>query len=96
MKFKLKDLNKAMDYIKYNGHMEQSADIEISIREEDFDTNKVGSCIMLSATCVKEPKPYDRVKTSKTVMISVEVFPESENRQPRVTMQESQDLNDDS
>lgn len=95
MKFKLKDITKAMDYIKYNGNMDSTPDVDISIREEDFEISKVGSCMVFSVTCTKEPKQYERVKTAKTVVISVEVFPDTENRSPRVTMQESQDLEDE-
>ena len=95
MKFKLKDINKALDYIRYNGKMDATSDIEIAIREEDFENNKVGSLMVFSASSVKEPSSYERVKTNKNVTITVEVFPESENRQPRVILLESQVLDDE-
>jgi len=92
MKFKLKDIDMAIDHIKYTYGVEITSDVEIYIREEDFEANKIGSYMVFSAVCSKGAGPYDRLNTAKTITVTVEVFPDSENRCPRVTMQESRDL----
>ena len=97
MKFKIKDISNALEYFKYNGTIDTKlSHIEISLRIEDLDNNKVGSSMTFSAEGIKQPSAYERIKTPKSIVISMEIFPESENRPPRATVQESQVLDDES
>ena len=92
MNFKLMELKKAIEYLRYTGGVPDDAEVDISFREEDFEKGKICSSVTFTAAYTKESVSYDSVKTPKTISIIVEIFPSSENRPPRITKQESQVL----
>jgi hypothetical protein len=93
MRCSLKQLNDALDFFKYNlGIDKNDAMVEIVTREEDFDKGKLMSCLTMIVTYEKESGKYDRWQGIKKIKHSLEIFPESENRHPQLTTEESQEL----
>ncbi len=95
MIFRLKDLKKALDYLRYNAHLDESAEIEVRVRNEDFENDKIGSSMTFAASQAKPPSVYDKNTTPKIITHSVEVFPTNESSPPRITMEESYTLDND-
>lgn len=92
MKFKAEKWKHAMDVLYDN--MPPTAEIEITVRDENFDQGKICDCVTLVATWSKLPASYDKNRNAINVVQTVEVFPEEENRPARVTTVESRDLRD--
>lgn len=82
MKFKVKAWKKAMDAVQYG--VPDDAEIEIVVRTEDFEQNKICDCFTLIVTYAEKASSYDSNKNSTDVTHTLEMYPESENRSPRV------------
>jgi hypothetical protein len=94
MKIKFSDLKKAVEYFSYNVRVPADGYLEITLRDEDLAQSRIGSAIMFTLTTTKAAETYDRVKTDKVIVSTLEIFPDSENRPARLSTQESQDLAD--
>jgi hypothetical protein len=95
MRLTMKDMKNVQEYLRYKLSVPEDADIEIAIRDEDFDQNKIGSCMTLVVTYDKAPGQYDKWLGLKTVKHIMEVYPASEGRNPRITTEESFEVKPD-
>jgi hypothetical protein len=94
MKIKFADLKKAVEYFSYNVRVPADGYLEIVLRDEDLEKHEICSSIVFTLTSSKPAETYDRVKTEKVIVSTLEIFPESENRSARISTQETQDLAD--
>lgn len=92
MKVSLGELKRVMEYMRYHVHGEDRDLVDISLKEEDIENNKLVSCLTISVSASKEPSSYDTIQTTKTVTTSIEVFAHHENRAPILTTSESRHL----
>lgn len=94
MKFRAKQLQEAIEHLRYTFRIPMdTADIEVSIREEDISADKLVSCMTLFVTYEAAPGQYDKWKGMKVVKHTLEIFPESEGgRDLHVTTEESYSL----
>jgi hypothetical protein len=92
MKFKMKDLKAAIDHMRYSCHVKDDSELEILLNEEDIQDSKLGSCMEIRAEHQVEASSYESTKTPKTVSVSIEVFPTSENRPMRSTIKETREI----
>ncbi len=90
MRFKSNELKAAVSYINYD--KPDDVMIETIMREENMVKGDLCSCLILTATWKKLPAKYDDNKAEITITKTVEVFPEEENRPPRIQTVESRDL----
>jgi hypothetical protein len=92
MKFKMKDLKKALEHLRYSCHVDDEAELEFVLSEENIQDSKLGSSMEIRVEHQVAASSYDANKTPKTVSISIEVFPVSENRQMRSTVKETREI----
>lgn len=92
MKCKLKQLESAMEQFRYSISSSIDADVEVTTREEEFENGTLMSCVTMVVTYKQSPGTYDRGQGEKTITKTIEVFPESENRNSIVTIQERYEL----
>jgi hypothetical protein len=94
MKIKFSTLHKALDHARYKAgaSTDEHAIIDVELREEDLETNKLGSCMVITFTKTYNPDNYDSVTSKTTKEYTLEVFADHENRVPRLTVVESRDL----
>jgi len=95
MKCSLKQLGDAIDFFKYQmGVSAEQSEVEIIAREEDFEAGKVQAVLTMIVTYQKAPGQYDRWKAQKSIKHTLEIFPDSDNRNPHLTTEESFELPD--
>ena len=84
----------AMDQLRDRIHGEawKTAVLEISVREDNPGEGELCECLVVKCTVVEPPGKYDDVKTSTTNEWTVEVFADHENRPPRLTLNQTRDL----
>lgn len=93
MKCKFKQLEAAMSHFRYSLPSDQEVDVEVTAREESFEQGVVLSCITMVVSYTKKPSSYDSdTQGNKTITRTIEVFPDSENRNPIVTHTERYEL----
>lgn len=94
MRFKAKQIHDILEHIRYTLHVPiESANIDITIREEDLETNKLVSCLVMVVTYEAKPGQYSMWRGIKYIKHTLEVFPESEGaRDIHITTEESYDL----
>jgi len=94
MKIKFKELNKALDQLRYKtGISDSDAEVEICVRQEDPGSGILGECIIITFSVTKQPSQYDDVSGNITTDYALEVFSASENRPPRLVSTETKNLN---
>lgn len=92
MKIRYKELLKALDHIRYQSGSKDDQVVEITMREEDIQNNRLCDSMTVTLTTVSGPGQYDSVRSNVTKEYVLEVFSESENRTPHLTITESRDL----
>ena len=93
MKCKFKQLEAAMSHFRYSLPSDTDAEVEITTREESFENNVVLSCVTMIVTYDRKPSSYEsETQGMKTITRTIEVFPDSENRNPIVTHTERYEL----
>ncbi len=66
--------------------------LEIALAEDDPGAGKMIECLTIKCNVVKPPGNYDSFKTDINYQYTMEVFADSENRVPRLTVISSRDL----
>lgn len=94
MRFKFKDIRKAIEHLKYQCSVEDECEIELKLNEEDIGNDKLGSSFEIIAKYVKEAATYDSCKSSRFISVSTELFTISENRPMRSIKTETVDIED--
>lgn len=89
MKFKLKNFKQAFNSFSYT--LPEGAEIEILVREEDIQQSKLCSTMTMVASFEKKAAAYDNNSNPTYVTVTIEVFPESENRPFKITTVETRD-----
>lgn len=94
MRVKFGQLHAALEYLRNETRLRDApaTEVEISVREEDPGKGVIGDSIILNVTTVTKPSSYDNYKSETTTEYTVEVFPASENRPPRVVGLSTRDL----
>lgn len=92
MKCKFKQLEAAMSHFRYSLPTNQDVDVEVTAREESFEQGTILSCVTMVVTYTKRPSSYESEQGLKTITRTIEVFPESENRNSIVTHTERYEL----
>jgi hypothetical protein len=91
MKIKLKELSDIIDHLRYNLSIPIESDIEVSITNEDIQSDVLQAALSISVSTTKEQK-YGNYKEPKTSTHTIEIFPSNENRDPQLTTAEMQVL----
>ena len=92
MVFKLKDLKKVMNQLQYNLGISDDGEVEITIRDEDFEANKIGSAMIISVETTKRPSGYDKSSKPTKINTTIELYPINENQPPRLSSTETKVL----
>lgn len=82
MKFKSKQLKRAIDAFQYS--MPDDALIEIHTKEEDIPNNCICSSLTMTASWQENASKYDTNQEPVSVTQTIEVFSEEENRPFRI------------
>jgi hypothetical protein len=90
MIFKLKKFNKILDAFKSG--LPDDAEVEFLIKEEDLQSNKLGSCMVITAIWIEQPSKYDNETSEIDVVRVLEMFPESEGIPARCTTTKSRNI----
>ena len=92
MKFKYKQLESALNFLRMKASLGSlpEAEIELTMREEN--SGEIGECLIVTATIIKAPASYDDYKTPTTQEYTLEIFPTNENRPPRIVTVETKEL----
>lgn len=69
-----------------------SADLDIQIREENFENGQILGCLTVTFQYEKPANTYEKYKTKKNIKYTIEIFEDNESRSPRLTMEETRDL----
>ena len=90
MKIKLKQLMLAVEHIRYSSGVDtETAEIELSLDEENIENNKLIGSLQLQCDVVKPASAYDKTSQPKIISISVEIFSDHETRPVRASTKET-------
>jgi hypothetical protein len=92
MKVNAEKFMKALEHMRYSVCVPKDGEIEVSIRQENIEEGKLCECMLLTTTTQREPTSYSRNKTPTTIVTTIEIFAESENRPTRVIRQEIEEI----
>jgi hypothetical protein len=70
----------------------KDAKLQVSVAEDDPGSGKMIECLTLTCALVKPPTSYDSFKTDTNCAYTLEIFADSDNRPPRLTISQSRDL----
>lgn len=95
MKVDYAQLEKVMEYLRYNVGVKETSYMEISENNEDVHNGVMCSSLTISLTTTKAASTYDSIKTTKTIEVTVEIFSSDEKRSPRVSVRETRNMFED-
>lgn len=90
MKFKMQQLKKSFSEFFYS--LPEDSVIDVCLSEEDIQRGTLGSSMLITVVYTQPASRYESNQSEKTIKKSIEIFPESENRPPRIIKEESQEL----
>jgi hypothetical protein len=95
MKIRFNDLFKSMEHLRTSALIkseDSNVALDLSVSEEDIQMSRLGSSLILTYSETFTANIYESLRTGITREFTIEVFAESENRVPRMTVVETRDL----
>lgn len=93
MNIKVTHLNKVLEHLKYKAGLDSKDTLDFTVREEDIENNKLCGCLILKCTTTKNPGQYDDFIVPLVQEWTIEIYAEHENRPPRITLNQTTELN---
>ena len=85
MKFNLKQLNKALNYLSFKVD-EKETEVEIELKKENIEKEQLCDTLTFSSSYEEEASSWDSNQSPTQVTEILEVFADNERYEPRFTV----------
>jgi hypothetical protein len=94
MNIKFLQVKMALEHLRDKIGSEKSKDLilEVDMTEDDPGAGKLVASMMIKCATVEQPSKYDSIKSPIHKEYSMEIFADNEGRAPRLTVNETRDL----